>query len=330
VLVSLTVVVAAGTPDRAPPQHLRDQAAEESSIFRQLGFGVQTQEPRLMLGAPVTGDWSRLGGWLRPGWFCGIAGGLTLLLSGGSGLASWAGRAPWRRMLPASVARLAVAGLVGRGVAAGCLAERGGQAAHAGDPRAARWSLALARTLNPSLADSAQYELALGQALLASGQHRHPLALLADAESQGAGGNVARQVAELKEAVTRDPGDPVLVQQLRQASRELALADRDAGPLRTLGRLTAADEYTEGRVLYDRADYAAALPCFRRVPTLTREADVVSAAYTYVSLSETKLGQSSQARHDLIRAVAADSGYNNALARSLAAGMYVADSTGSV
>jgi tetratricopeptide (TPR) repeat protein len=329
-VVCLTFVVATATGDWALQQHLRDQAADQTTIFQQLGYAVPTQEPSLMLGAPVAGDWSRLGGGLQLGWFCAAASGLTLLLSGASSLARWARRAGWQEALPVLVSLLVVVGLIGRGLAAGYMAERGGEAARAGDPQAARSSLAMARALDPSLAGSAQYELALGQVLLASGQRRHPLALLADAQSQGNGGNAGQQVAELKEAVSRDPKDRVLVQQLRQASRQLALADDDARPIRAFSRLTVADEYTEGRVLYDKAEYGSALVCFRRVLTLTREANVVSSAYTYISLSEMKLGQSGQARHDLLKAIDADTGYNNSLARSLAAGLYVANKTGDV
>jgi hypothetical protein len=323
----LAFVFATGTSDWPLLQHLRDQAAERDVIFQQLGYAVPATEPRLMLGAPLTGDWSQLAGGLRAGWFGTGGGGLVLLLSGLPRLPFRLGAAGWRGLVPAAAALLAVGGLIGlagRGGAAAYLADRGIQAARAGDYRAARSSLATAHALDPSMARGVPYELALGQALLASGQSSDPLALLAEAESRDQTGDVGRQVAELREAVKRDPGDPVLVQELRQASRQLALVRGDARPLQALGHPTAADRYTEGRVLYDRASYAEALACFRTVTTLTREPNVVSSAYTYISLSEMKLGASGDARHDLVRAVAVDTGYNNTLARSLATGLYVA------
>ena len=70
------------------------------------------------------------------------------------------------------------------------------------------------------------------------------------------------------------------------------------------------------------------MTCFRRTIALTRDQNVISSAYTYIALSELKLGQIDQARDDLLHAVSADTAYNNTLARSLVAGLYVANKSG--
>jgi tetratricopeptide (TPR) repeat protein len=279
-----------------------------------------------MLGVAVDGEWAALLGALRAGWFAAAAGGLALLLGGAPELAG-RGRAGWRHRLPLVAALLVVAGLgalVGRGVAAVTLSERGAGLARAGDYRVASSLLTTAGRLDPSLARDEAYELAVGQALLASGRHGDALALLADAELRGETGDAPGQVAELTDAVRRAPGDPVLVEQLRQATWRLALVGDDPRPIRTLGPRTTADEYTEGRVLYDRSAYADALTCFQRVLTLTGQPDVRSSAYTYIALSEAKLGRAGPARRDMVAAVLADTGTNNVQARSLALGLYAA------
>lgn len=327
-LVLITFVAAAGTANWPLLQQLSDQTAEQAAIFQQFGYAVPGQQPDLMLPVPVTGTWALVGGALRLGWFSAAAGGLVLLLSGASSLASWVRRAGWRWMLLAALGLLLVAGELGRGAAARYLAERGSAAARAGDYPAARASLAAAQLLNPLLASSSAYDLALGRVLLAAGQRSRPLALLADASARGASGDLRGQVAELERAVARSPGNPVLRQQLGQASQRLALTGQDPGTLQALHHPTAAGEYTEGRVRYAAADYAGALMCFHQVLVLTRDANVTSSAYTYIGLSELKLGRPGQARLDLLRAVGADTGYNNTLARSVVAGLYVASNSG--
>ena len=327
-VVSLTFLAATRTANWPLLQRLEDQTAQQTAIFGQFGYAVPGQEPSLMLLAPVTGTWALVGGALRLGWFSAAAGGLVLFGSGASSLAGWARQTRRRGMLLPALALLLVVGVLGRGAVAGYLAGQGAAASQAGDYQAARTSLAVARLLNPLLTRSTAYDLALGQVLLAAGDRSQPLALLADADARGAEGDTRGQVTELGQAVARDPANPVLLQQLDQASQVLALSDQDPGPLQALSDPTVADEYTEGRVLYALTDYPAALACFRRILTMTRDANVTSSAFTYIALSELKLGHADQARHDLLRAVSVDTGYNNTLARSLVAGLYVSTKSG--
>jgi tetratricopeptide (TPR) repeat protein len=203
-----------------------------------------------------------------------------------------------------------------------------GDNALAGDYPAASSSLAVSRQLNPLLTSSTAYDLALGQVLLAAGSRDQPLALLAEAYALGAGGDPRAQVTELRQAWARDPANPVLLQQLDQASQVLGLNYQDPGSLQALSDPTVGDQYTEGRILYAQADYPAALACFRRVLTMTKDANVTSSSFTYIALSELKLGQADQARRDLLRAVGVDTAYNNTLARSLIAGLYVSTKSG--
>ena len=327
-VVSLVFLAATRTADWPLLQRLEDQTAQQTAIFGQFGYAVPGQQPTLMLLVPVTGTWALVGGALRLGWFATAVGGLVLFGSGASGLADWVRRTRRRWMLLPGLALLLVVGVLGRGAVASYLARQGAAASQAGAYRTARSSLSVARELNPLLTSSSAYDLALGQVLLAAGGHGQPLALLADADARGAGGDIPGQVTELRQAVARDPANPVLLQQLDQASQVLGLNAQHPGPLQALSDPTAADEYTEGRVFYALADYPAALTCFQRVLAMTGDANVTSSAFTYVALSELKLGQPDQARRDLLRAVSADTGYNNTLARSVVIGLYIGTKSG--
>jgi hypothetical protein len=327
-VVSLTFLVAAGTADWPLLQRLQDQVAQQTAIFRQFGYVVPGEQPRLMLLTPVTGTWSLVGGALRLGWFTTAVGGLMLLGSGAPSLAGWVRRSRRRGVLLPVLALLLLAGVLGRGVVAGYLAEQGADDEEAGNYKAASTSLTAAREFNPLLASSTAYDLTLGQVLLADGGRGQPLALLADAATRGAGGDVQGRVSELRQAVALDPANPVLQQQLDQASQVLGLRIQDAGPLQKLSDPTVADVYTEGRIQYALADYQAALARFRQVLTMTGDGNVTSSAFTYIALSELKLGQGDQARRDLLRAVSVDTSYNNTLARSLLVGLYVSTKLG--
>jgi hypothetical protein len=52
---------------------------------------------------------------------------------------------------------------------------------------------------------------------------------------------------------------------------------------------------------------------------------VRSSAYTYISLSESSMGRLGDARTHLLTAITLDTEFNNSLARSLAAGLYVSE-----
>jgi hypothetical protein len=327
-VVSFAFLVASGTADWPLLQRLEDQAAEQSVIFGQFDYAVPGQAPSLMLVVPVTGNWALVGGALRLGWFCTVAGGLALLGSGASSLAGRVRQTRWRVMLLPALALLLVVEVLLRGAIADYVAGQGNSAVRAGDYQAASASLADARQLNPLLTSSTAYELALGQVLSATVGAGQPLAMLADADARAAAGNIRGQVAGLRQAVALDPANPVLLEQLDHASQVLGLTEQNPGPLRALSDPTVADVYTEGRVRYARLDYPAALACFRQVLTMTGDANVVSSAYTYIALSELKLGQAGQARLDLLRAVSADTSYNNTLARSLLAGLYISTKPG--
>jgi len=327
-VVSLAFVVASITADWPLLQRLEDQATEQSAIFGQFGYGVPGQAPSLMLVTPVNGSWALLGGALRLGWFCTAAGGLVLLASGASSLAGRVRRIRRRGIALSALAVLIVAGVLVRGVIADYLAGQGAAAVRAGDYQAATASLADANHLDPLLTSSTAYELTLGQALLGTGGDGQPLAMFADADASGAVGDIRGQVTELRKAVALDPANSVLLQQLDRASQVLAVTAKDPGPLQALSHPTVADVYTQGRVRYAQADYSAALPCFQQVLRMTGDGNVISSAYTYIALSELKLGRAGQARLDLLRAVRADTSYNNTLARSLLVGLYVSTKSG--
>jgi hypothetical protein len=327
-VVCLTFLVATGTADWPLLQQLEDQSAQQTAIFGQFGYGVPNQLPSLMLLVPVTGSWALVAGALRLGWLSATVGGLMLFGTAAPSLTGWARRARRRWHLVAALGLLLVVSAVGRGAVAAYLAGQGAAAASGGDYPSANGTLALARRLDPLLTSSTAYDLALGQVLMAVGHTGQPLALLADANARGAQGDIQGQVTALRQAAATDPGSLVIAQQLDRASQLLALTDEDARPLEALSDPTVADEYTRGRILYAAADYTAALACFRQVLTVTTDANVDSSAFTYIALSELKLGQADQARRDLLHAVSLDTQYNNTLARSLVAGLYIGTKTG--
>jgi tetratricopeptide (TPR) repeat protein len=324
---SLSFLVASSTADWPLQQLLANQTAEQAAIFSQFGYAVPGQQPSLMLAVPVTGNWALVAGALRLGWFCAAVGGLTLFSSGARDLAGLVRRFRWRGTLVSALAMLIVVGVLARGAVADYVAGQGTAAVRSGAYQAASASLADARQLNSLLASSTAYELALGQVLSGSGSVQ-PLAMLADADARGAMGDTKGQVAELRQAERLDPANPVLREQLDQASQVLGLDDDTNGPLQRLSHPTVADMYTEGRVWYATSDYPAALACFQRVLTMTGDGNVLSSAYTYIALSQLKLGQGSQARVNLLRAVSVDTSYNNTLARSLLTGLYISTKSG--
>ena len=327
-VVSLAFLVAAGTADWPLLQWLADQTAEQTAIFGQFGYAVPGQAPNLMLVIPVTGSWALIGGALRLGWFCAAVGGLVLFGSGAASLARRVHRIRRRVMLVPTLALLLVVGILVRGAIADYLAGQGATALQAGDYRAASASLADAGNFDPLLTSSTAYELTLGQVLIGTGGAGQPLALLADADARGAVGDIRGQVTELRRAARLDPANLVLRQQLDQASQVLGLTDHNPSALQALSDPSVADVYTEGRVRYTQADYPAAVLCLRQVLTMTGDSNVISSAYTYIALSELKLGQADQARLDLLRAVSADTSYNNTLARSLLVGLYTSTKSG--
>jgi hypothetical protein len=327
-VVCLTFLVATGTADWPLLQQLEDQTAQQTAIFSQFGYGVPNQLPSLMLLVPVTGAWALVGGALRLGWLTATVGGLMLFASGAPGLAGWARRTRQRWRLVTALGLLFVVGALGRGAVADYLVGQGAAAARAGNYPSANSTLALAHRLDPLLTSSTAYDLALGQVLMATGHVGQPLALLADADARAAQGDIQGQVTELRQAAASDPANDVLAQQLDQASQLLGLTGQDARPLQALGDPTVADQYTQGRILYAGAGYTAALACFRQVLTMTGDANVTSSAFTYIALSELRLGQADQARRDLLRAVSLDTEYNNTLARSLVAGLYIGTKSG--
>jgi hypothetical protein len=66
------------------------------------------------------------------------------------------------------------------------------------------------------------------------------------------------------------------------------------------------------------------MPEFNQVLNLARDANVRSSAYTYIALCEIRLANPAAGRRYLVMALSTDREYNNTLARTLAAGLYVA------
>ncbi len=326
VIVAFLFVFQTVISDAGLLQHLRNQATEFSSISQQFGYRIPRTKATSIMLLPLGGAWRQVASALLPAWFAAVAGGALLLIAGRHRLS--AVLVDRRVQVATSLVVAGLAVLAGRGVLANLAAQSGGAAIQAGDYPTAVGRLNLALELNPYLRYSSDFEFAFGQSLKATGDHATPLALLADSHFRALEGDVPAQLADLQAAFKLDPLNPIVPTELRRVTRGLALSAHDPGILLELIEHSPgdfpADRYAVGRILYHAGDYARAIPQFRRVLQLTDDANIASSAYTYIGLSELGLGDDTTARQYILRAIALDDEYNNTLARTMAAGLYVA------
>jgi tetratricopeptide (TPR) repeat protein len=307
-------------------QHVYQQNAEMRSITSQLGYSIPRSGPTSVLLYPISGPTRALATDLRPGWVMSLLAGALLLVAGLRPLVI--GLARDRRLRWGTLGAVVVlAVLVGRGVFANYIASSAEQASEAGEYSRATQLFDYAQRLNPLLRFSANFEQGLGRALGASGDQSSPLALYATAKALGTQGDTVDQLSDLQQAATGAPNNPVIVEELISQARKSALLTGNLGLMEAIvsqpyGDLPAA-HYALGRLLYQQSDFTHATTQLVRTLQLTNDPNVRSSAYTYISLCETALGQDTQARQDLLTAISLDTEYNNSLARTLAAGLYV-------
>jgi tetratricopeptide (TPR) repeat protein len=307
---------------------IRDHTAF-SQIIRLSGYTVPRGAPRLNLVVPITGEWTVLLGTLRLGWWLTTFGGLAAFVGGFAELRALAYRAP-RRWAVVTVAVALFVGLyVGRGVAANQVVTFATNDIRDGDYPAALSHLGVALALNGQLAFSNQYYVAMGRALERVGNAGSPLGLYIHARDLAAIHKVPESIDAFRRAYLANPNDPVIAAAYDSALRKYALSNQNPTMLVSFlsqpGSGSPADAFTIGVLLRRRGDAGGAIPYFRRVLETVSDTDVRSAAYTQIGLCERRLGLRSQARADLLTAIALDGQYRNLLARAAALGL---DETG--
>jgi tetratricopeptide (TPR) repeat protein len=325
-LLPILFVMQSSISDFQLIQHIYQQNAEMRSITSQLGYSIPRSGPTSVLLYPISGPTRAIATDLRPGWLLSLLAGTLLLAVGLRPLAL--GLVRERRLRWGALAAVVVVViLVGRGVFANSIAESAEHASEAGEYSGATQLLDYAQRLNPLLRFSANFEQGLGRALGASGDHNAPLALYATAKALGTQNDTVDQLADLQQAAAGAPDNPVIVEELISQARKAALLNGNLGLMEAIvsqpyGDLPAA-HYALGRLYYQASDFAHADDQMARTLQLTSDPNVRSSAYTYISLCETAMGQHQQARRDLLTAISLDTEYNNALARTLATGLYV-------
>lgn len=327
-MLPILFVVQSAISDFQLVQHINQQNAEMRSIISQLGYSIPRSGPTSVLLYPIGGSTRAIATDLRPGWVMSLLGGALVLSFGLVELVR--GLRIDRRLRWGCFAVAVILGiLLGRGAFANYIASSAEQASRAGEYSRATQLFDYAQRLNPLLQDNANFELGLGQALGASGDSSSALALYAQSKALGTQNDTVDQLADLQQAATEAPTNLVIVQELISQARKAALINNDRGLMQAIvsqpyGDLPAA-HYALGRILYKGGDFDHAIDQFLRTIQLTNDPNVRSSAYTYISLSETAMGRASDARSHLLTAIALDTEYNNSLARSLAAGLYVSE-----
>jgi len=325
-LLPLLFVVQSSISDFQLVQHIYQQNAEMRAITFQLGYSIPRSGPTSVLLLPITGPTRAIATDLRPGWLMSLAGGAMLLAYGIVPLLR--GLRSDRRLRWGTLgATVLLAILLGRGVFANYIASSAESASQAGEYSRSTQLFDYAQRLNPLLRFSGNFEQGLGRALGASGDQTSPLALYAQAKALGTQGDTVDELADLQLAAAGASDNPVIVEELVSQARRAAILNGNLGLMEAIvsqpyGDLPAA-HYALGRLMYAHSDFGHAIDQLKRTIQLTNDPNVRSSAYTYISLCETAIGQTAQARSHLLTAISLDTEYNNSLARTLAVGLYV-------
>ena len=80
--------------------------------------------------------------------------------------------------------------------------------------------------------------------------------------------------------------------------------------------------FTYGHFAYEVGDDSATITFMDRAVARSKNSELLSLAYTYLALSEQRLGHLVAFRRDIVKAVALDTQNVNGLGREVAAGLY--------
>jgi len=316
ILVPLLFVVTTRIMGGVVLFRLSNDLAQTQIVDRQLGY--RFAPPPSYLGfRPDSTTMMVLNG-LQVGWYLTILGGILI-----------AGRLPrpLRHRRLSVVALVAIGLLLVGGFATGLLAEAakfdGVAAEQVGHPLLAERDFQRALSLNPELRYDNQLEIELGHAQ-ADQAEVNALTWFAAAESPPPT-TVAlnQQIFDFTQALAADPDNPVI-----RSDFAITLADdmnsTDA-PLApgSVSRLDGLPflSFTSGHFAFEAGDESSAIVYLSQTVADTDNGELLSATYTYLALSEQRIGDPREFRQDIVKAVALDTQDINALAREVAAGL---------
>jgi len=231
--------------------------------------------------------------------------------------------------------------LLGRGPAAMCCDYESQLALSDGNYTQALTWLSWAHTLNPSLDQVASYHIQRGEALYflnAGQQNDDSRAYLASVYRTQK--NYLGAYEELLGALQSERNTPWVIDEVTTTLEYLSEYTKNANGivaeridhdhtalawLQLLAKVDPSDvygQYMVGRIEYDLHNYAACMNSMSIALGVSKNADIQSSAYTYIALSDTKLGKYTEARVLLLKAIKLDPNYRNNTAREDLSGLH--------
>jgi hypothetical protein len=256
---------------------------------------------------------------LRIGWLLALAGGALL-----------AGRLvnPLRHRGWTFTGLAGVSVVVAWGLTTGMLAEAamsdGIAAAQSGHSVPAEHDFHRALTLNPQLRYDRQLNTELGQVQANQGQ-QGALAWFAKTASPPSGNeDIAQQILDYSRALSLAPSNPVIKNDFAVSLADDMIGTQspvDPSVVSTLDGMPFLS-LTYGHYAYEAGDDSATIQFMDRTVANSNNGELLSVAYTYLALSEQRLGHPAAFRRDIVKAVALDTQNVNGLGREVAAGLY--------
>jgi len=132
-----------------------------------------------------------------------------------------------------------------------------------------------------------------------------------------------QQIFDFSQALAAAPDNPLV-----RSDFAVSLADdmNSTGAPLAPGSVSKLDglpflSFTSGHYAFEAGDESSAIAYLDQTVADTGNGELLSAAYTYLALSEQRLGATYEFREDIVKAVDLDSQDINALAREIAAGL---------
>jgi hypothetical protein len=316
IFISLLFVVATRIMGGELLFRLSNDLAQTQIVDRQLGY--RFAPPLNFLGFTPGSTTMMVLNSLQVGWYLTMLAGVLM-----------AGRfeSPLRHRRTSVIALVAIGILLVWGFTGGLLAQGakfdGVAAEQAGHPVLAERDFERALSLNPELRYDNELEIELGHAQADQGQV-NALTWLAAAENPPPT-TVALygQIFDFSEALGAAPDNPIVRNEFA-----VSLADdmNSTGAPLAPGSVSSLDSlpflsFTSGHYAYEAGDESSAIAYLDRTVADTGNGELLSAAYTYLALSEQRLGDPYEFRRDIVKAVDLDTQDVNAVAREVAAGL---------
>jgi len=316
ILISLIFVVTTRIMGGELLFRLSNDLAQTQIVDRQLGY--RFAPPPSYLGFTPDSTTMMVLNNLQVGWYLTVLAGVSM-----------AGRSvrPLRHRRASVIALIAIGVLLVSGFTCGMLAQaaksEGVAAEQAAHPVLAERDFERALSLNPELRYDNRLEIELGHAQADQGEV-NALTWLAAAKSPPPTTlALTMQLFDFSEALAAAPDNPVI-----RSDFAVSLADdmNSTGAPLAPGSVSSLDSlpflsFTSGHYAFEAGDESSAIAYLHKTVADTTNGGLLSAAYTYLALSEQRLGDPYEFRQDIVKAVALDTQNINALAREVAAGL---------